>query len=258
MNLEGKRALVCGASQGIGRATCLEFARQGASVTALARNKVKLDLLKNQLKTIRDADHQVLVADLESPSLVDVITPYFRSHPPFHILINNAGGPPPGPILQAKEEDFLAAIRRHLFASHNLVQLCLPGMQAEKYGRIINIISTSVKEPLPGLGVSNTVRAAMAAWAKTLSMELPPEITINNILPGYTATDRLDSLKKNVAEKRNISPEQVEREWLQTIPEGRLGRPTETASVIAFLASPAASYVRGVNLPVDGGRTKSF
>ena len=147
---------------------------------------------------------------------------------------------------------------RHVLASQTLVQLLLPGMQALKYGRIINIISTSVKEPIPGLGVSNTIRGAMASWSKTMSKELPPSITINNVLPGFTDTERLAELKTTLSVQKGISEADVENAWLATVPEGRLADPSELGSVIAFLSSPAASFVRGTSIPVDGGRTGSI
>jgi len=177
---------------------------------------------------------------------------------PFQILINNSGGPPSGAIVDATPNDFEKAFRRHVLASQILVQLILPGMMESNYGRVINVISTSVKEPITGLGVSNTIRGAMASWSKSYSNELPPNITINNVLPGFTNTERLGELKKALSEQKGISQEEVEKAWLSTVPEGRLGDPSELGNVIAFLASPAASFVRGVSLPVDGGRTGSI
>ena len=174
--------------------------------------------------------------------------------PTVHILVNNSGGPPGGPILDASIEDFLAPLRRHLFAAHLLVQRFAPTMEAAEYGRILNIISTSVKEPIAGLGVSNTVRGAVASWAKTLSKELAATTTINNLLPGFTATDRLDSLKETVAGRQGIEAQQVEDNWLATVPAARLGDPREMAALAAFLASPAGAYVRGQSIAVDGGR----
>ena len=173
-------------------------------------------------------------------------------------MINNSGGPPSGAIVDATPTDFEKAFRRHVLASQTLVQLILPGMMESNYGRVINVISTSVKEPITGLGVSNTIRGAMASWSKSYSNELPPNITINNVLPGFTNTERLGELKKALSEQKGISEEEVEKAWLSTVPEGRLGDPSELGNVIAFLASPAASFVRGVSLPVDGGRTGSI
>ena len=200
-----------------------------------------------------------LTCDLEDlDSLTISLTKEIEENGNFEILINNSGGPPSGPLIDATPHDFEKAFRRHVLASQTLVQLILPGMKTANYGRIINIISTSVKEPIPGLGVSNTIRGAMASWSKTMSKELPPSITINNVLPGFTNTERLTELKKTLSEQKGISQEEVENAWLSTVPEGRLADPSELGKVVAFLSSPAASFVRGTSIPVDGGRTGSI
>ena len=200
-----------------------------------------------------------LTCDLEDlDSLTISVTKEIEENGNFEILINNSGGPPSGPLIDATPHDFEKAFRRHVLASQTLVQLILPGMKTANYGRIINIISTSVKEPIPGLGVSNTIRGAMASWSKTMSKELPPSITINNVLPGFTNTERLTELKKTLSEQKGISQEEVENAWLLTVPEGRLADPSELGKVVAFLSSPAASFVRGTSIPVDGGRTGSI
>lgn len=253
--LFGKHALVCGASTGIGRATAMALAGMGAEVTALARSQEKLEGLMPELSEAGAPAARYIVADLDDRSgLASSADQLLADHGPIHILINNTGGPPPGPILQATDEAFLAAFSRHVLASHLLVRSFLPGMIHDGYGRIINVISVSVREPIPNLGVSNTTRGAVASWAKTVSKELPPCVTINNVLPGYTATDRLAELGENIARTQGKTTEEVRQGWVATIPEGRLGRPEEVGGVIAFLASPAASYIRGVSLPVDGGR----
>ena len=206
----------------------------------------------------RQGDNSIS-CDLEDlDSLKRLVTEEIETNGPFHILINNSGGPPSGPLLEAQPHDFQKAFLRHVLASQTLVQLLLEGMKSSNYGRIINIISTSVKEPIPGLGVSNTIRGAMASWSKTLSKELPPEITVNNVLPGFTNTERLTELKKTLSEQKGISQEEVEKAWLSTVPEGRLAEPSELGQVVAFLSSPAASFVRGTSIPVDGGRTGSI
>jgi 3-oxoacyl-[acyl-carrier protein] reductase len=254
-SLFGKHALVCGASAGIGRASALAIAALGAEVTVLARRG---DLLASLLPELREAGApaaRAVVADLEDrTALAAVVQRLLDDAGPVHVLINNAGGPPSGPIMEAAAEDFELAIGRHLLASHLLVRAVVPGMIDAGYGRIVNIISLSVREPIVGLGVSNTVRGAMASWAKTLAKELPPGITVNNVLPGYTDTGRLRSLGEATAERTGVSPEAVAEGWLAAVPEGRLGRPEELGAAVAFLASPAASYIRGVSLPVDGGR----
>lgn len=259
LSLSGRHALVCGASTGIGRATALALADLGAAVTALARTRDILVGLQNELLAAGAPAARILVGDLQDrPAVKRDVEALIAEHGPVHVLINNSGGPPGGPILDADEHEFEIAFARHLLASHMLVKLALPGMRDAGFGRIVNIISTSVFEPIPGLGVSNTIRAAMAGWAKTVSGELPPGVTINNVLPGYTDTDRLTSLATARAQRSGTSVEQVRADWVAQIPEGRLGRPDEIAGAIAFLCSPAGSYVRGQSLAVDGGRTKKI
>lgn len=259
LNLTGRHALVCGASSGIGRATALALASRGARVTALARSLDKLKSLVEELRTAGGEGSGYLVADLDDRGgLERVIREHLAAEGQIKILVNNSGGPKGGPILHATEAEFEVAFGRHVLASHLLVRLVLPGMAEAGFGRIVNVISTSVREPIAGLGVSNTIRGAMASWAKTVSKELPPGVTINNVLPGYTATERLTSLKESTAQRTGRKPAEVEAEWLASIPEGRLAQPEEIAAAIAFLASPAASYVRGVSLAVDGGRLQSI
>ena len=244
INLDGKRALVCGGTSGIGKAAAISLSECGAEVVILSRSA---------------SGENTLNCDLEDlDSLTISVTKEIEKNGNFEILINNSGGPPSGPLIDATPHDFEKAFRRHVLASQTLVQLILPGMKTANYGRIINIISTSVKEPIPGLGVSNTIRGAMASWSKTMSKELPPSITINNVLPGFTNTASLTELKKTLSEQKGISQEEVENAWLSTVPEGRLADPSELGKVVAFLSSPAASFVRGTSIPVDGGRTGSI
>jgi 3-oxoacyl-[acyl-carrier protein] reductase len=240
LDLTGRHALVCGASKGIGRAAAEELRALGATVTGLSRSG---DGLQADLD-----DHADLV-----PKIAALV-----AEKPVHILINNTGGPPGGPLVQASTEALMHAFSRHVLSAQLLMQACLPGMREAGYGRIVNVLSTSVREPIPNLGVSNTIRAAMASWTKTLSHELPPGITINSVLPGFTDTDRLSSLKNARATRNKVSPESVHQAWLAQTPEGRLGRPDELGGAIAFLCSPAGAFIRGVNLPVDGGRLRSI
>ena len=252
-DLSERKAIVCGSTQGMGRAAAEELAILGATVTLVARNE-------DSLKTVRDAlrggDHQAVCVDFgETDILEKRVNSHVERDGPFHILVNNTGGPPPGEIADAKSEEFLDAFSKHLLCNQIMTKAVLPGMKAEGYGRIINIISTSVKQPIVNLGVSNTTRGAVASWAKTLSREVASfGITVNNILPGTTNTARLDSLLAEMASKRGVKSKDIEEEWLSEIPAGRIAEPKEIAFVIAFLASPAASYINGINLPVDGGR----
>ncbi len=259
IDLSDRHALVCGASRGIGRACAEALAALGATVTVVARDQARLRALAESLCEQTGKPHQWLAADFSNPDKVkEQFSAFLETHP-VQILINNAGGPPPGPIVDSEPEAFLDGMRCHLVSNQLLVQAALPGMRAAGYGRVINIISTSVYEPIPGLGVSNTVRAAVAAWAKTLSAELAPEaITVNNVLPGFTATDRLDSLIRGRAEKAGKSQAEIADAMRAAVPMGRFADAGEIAAAVAFLASPAAGYITGVSLAVDGGRLKSL
>jgi 3-oxoacyl-[acyl-carrier protein] reductase len=254
--LEGRKAIVCGATQGIGRACAEEFARLGAEVTLVARNEEALDAACAALPAAQGQNHDFLVADFAHwQALREKVQARVDAHGAFHVLLNNTGGPASGPAHEAAPEQFLEAFTRHLVCNQVLVQATLAGMREAGYGRIINIISTSVVTPIKGLGVSNTIRGAVANWGRTLAAELAGSaITVNNILPGYTDTRRLQELFKGKAERLGRSLQRVQNEALEGIPAGRLARPEEIAAVAGFLASPAAAYVNGVNLPVDGGR----
>ena len=255
LDLTGKHALVCGSTQGIGKAAAMELASLGANVTLMARNEPRL---KNAVADLPgNGKHDYIVADFSDPENVKTaIADYLRKEKIIHILVNNTGGPPGGLITEAKTEEFTTAFSNHLLCNHILVQAVLPGMKSEKFGRIINVISTSVKQPLKGLGVSNTIRAAVANWSKTLSMEIAQfGITVNNVLPGATATQRLYGIIENKMLKPGMTREKAEQEMLDEIPAQRFGTPEEVANAIAFLASPAAGYINGINVPVDGGRT---
>lgn len=260
LTLRGHHALVCGASRGIGRATAEALASDGADVTLLARNADALAVARDALPTaVPGQQHAVIVADVSDiEALVAKITATANQRA-ISIVIHNSGGPPGGPAHQATTEAFRLTFEQHLIAGQAILNAVLPGMRRLGYGRWINVISTSVKEPIEGLGVSNTIRAAVASWAKTLAGELAPHgITVNNVLPGYTRTDRLASLIEAKATAGALSVERVEESLRASIPMRRFGEAHEIAAAIAFLASPAAGYITGVNLPVDGGRTRSL
>ena len=255
--LDGKRALVCGSSQGIGRACAVELARRGAAVTLVARNEGALQEVLAELGTATGQAHAYLYADFTDPPAVrEKVAAHVAVTGPMQILVNNTGGPPSGPLFEAGPEQLAGAFSNHVLCDQLLVQTLVPGMKEAGYGRIINIISTSVILPIKGLGVSNTTRGAVANWGRSLAAELAPfGITVNNVLPGATDTIRLRSLIEARAEQTGANVEDVERQMIESIPMGRFAAPAEFATVVGFLASPAASYVTGVNLPVDGGRT---
>ncbi len=257
MNIEllGKSALVCGSTQGLGLACAKELALLGADVILMARNEQKLKETLPGLDISRGQKHQYLVADFADPGMVkEAINDYCTSQS-IHILVNNTGGPAGGTALAAKLEEFINAFNSHLICNQILVQSIVPGMKTAGFGRIINVISTSVKSPIAGLGVSNTIRAAVANWAKTLATELGPfGITVNNVLPGFTNTVRADYVIQKKATDSGKSPEQVMKDLVAEIPVGRIGEPEEFGAAVAFLCTPAAAYINGVNLPVDGGR----
>ncbi len=259
LSLKNKNAIVCGSTQGIGLAAAQELALLGATCTLLARNETALQEAIKSLDKSFHQQHNYLVADFSQPEIVrDVITKHTTKNA-VHILINNTGGPAAGPITEASEEAFVNAFNQHIVCNQILVKACIPSMQKENFGRIINIISTSVKIPLNNLGVSNTIRGAVASWAKTMANELGQfNITVNNVLPGFTATQRLKSLAQHTADKSGKTVEAVEEEMKKDVPAKRFGTATEIAALIAFLASPAASYINGTSIPVDGGRTGSI
>jgi 3-oxoacyl-[acyl-carrier protein] reductase len=259
LDLTGKYAVVCGSTQGIGKAAAIELAALGATVTLLARDEQKLQQVLAGLPAVSHQQHGYLVADFSYPRRVEAAIQKHVAHHPVHILVNNTGGPPGGQAIDAHVDEFVQAFSDHLICNQLLTQAVVPVMKREQYGRIINIISTSVKIPLKGLGVSNTIRGAVASWAKTLSVELGAfGITVNNVLPGATMTGRLEALVKSKAEKSGKSYEAVMDSMIVEIPAGRAGDPHEVAAAVAFLATPAAAYINGINVPVDGGRTGSL
>ena len=258
LNLKNKNALICGSTAGIGKASAMELADLGVNITLIARNEDKLKKVLSELPTNQGQNHNYMVADFNDPnSLKETLSNNMSSN--YHILLNNTGGPKGGPIFNADLSEFTDTFSQHLLCNHLLVQAVVSGMKENGYGRIINIISTSVKQPIEGLGVSNTIRGAVANWSKTLASELGPfGITVNNVLPGATATERLDQIMINVGKKIGKSPEEASEIMRSIVPAKRFAQPEEIAYAVVFLASEAAGYINGINLPVDGGRTKSL
>lgn len=259
LDLHGKNALVCGGSKGIGKASAIQLASMGANVILVSRNAERLGEICSQLPNTKEQHHSFLMADFNDPEDLQKRVHGLVKDRHIHILINNTGGPAAGAIRSAKPEQFIKAFQMHLVCNQILADLVLPGMEEEGYGRIINVISTSVKQPLAGLGVSNTIRGAVANWAKTLAGEVAASgITVNNVLPGATSTERLAEIISSKAKKSNLSEEEVATQMKGIIPAKRFAKPEEVGAAVAFLASPAAAYINGINLPVDGGRTKSL
>ena len=259
LDLTKKNALVCGSTQGIGKASAIALAELGANVTLVARNEEKLKEVVAELPN-KYQSHNYIVADFNNPKgLGEKVAESLRTVGTYHILVNNTGGPAAGPVFSAQMEEFDAAFTQHLKCNHILVQTVVPAMIEADFGRIINIISTSVKQPLDGLGVSNTIRGAVGNWSKTLANELGEYgITVNNVLPGATSTERLSEIIKNKAAKTGKTVEDISRAMKNSIPAKRFAQPGEIANAVAFLASEAAAYINGINVPVDGGRTKSL
>jgi 3-oxoacyl-[acyl-carrier protein] reductase len=259
LDLHGKHALVCGASQGIGHAAAVALAELGADVTVLARSRAALEVVVAALPRGGAQSHAWIDVDMSDAAPLRAKVEACANTRPITILVNNTGGPASGPAHSAEAASFVAAFGQHLLANHVLLQAVLPGMQRARWGRVVNVISTSVKEPVKGLGVSNTIRGAVASWAKTLAGELGPfGITVNNVLPGYTTTQRLEQILQDRARASGKTPAEVAAAMLASVPAGRFADASEVAAAIAFLASPAAGYINGINLPVDGGRMQSL
>jgi len=256
ISLRGKHALVGGASRGIGKATARELARNGANVTCIARNEEALRAVVKNLDRSAGQEHQYIAGDSSRPDELAIKIAALVETNPVNIVVNNTGGPPDGPAYSASGGEYQLAFTQHLLCNQAILQAVLPGMRESGFGRIINVISTSVKQPIPGLGVSNTIRGAVANWAKTLASELGPlGITVNNVLPGFTETDRLEDIIQRKAVRLDQSADSIAILMRDSVPLKRFGLPEETAAAIVFLASPSASYINGINLPVDGGRT---
>jgi 3-oxoacyl-[acyl-carrier protein] reductase len=258
MDLAGRTALVGGASQGIGQAAAVALSELGCRVILVARNAENLERTRALLNPVTGGTHEAWPCDFGDDTQFEALLAKLKAQQ-IDILINNTGGPKGGAVLKAEAQEFSAAFRNHVLVAQRLTQTLMPSMQQAGFGRIVNVLSTSVKTPIPNLGVSNTIRAAMASWAKTLASEVARDgVTVNNVLPGYTNTARLEQLKKSGAVTQQKSEDDIEKAWLNSIPAARFGEAWELGAAIAFLASPAAGYINGINLPVDGGRTPSL
>ncbi len=251
---------MCGSTQGIGWETAKLLADKGATLVLVARNEATLKERVAELSSSEGQKHTYLAADFSKPEeLKTIVGNWIAAGNHANILVNNTGGPKGGPIIDAAIEEFTSTFNQHLVCNHILVQALYKGMIESGYGRIINVISTSVKQPLNNLGVSNTIRGAVASWSKTLANELGQYgITVNNVLPGATNTGRLQSIAEAKSSKTGETTTEIFDEMAKESPMKRIAEPVEIANAIVFLASPEASYINGINVPVDGGRTKSL
>jgi len=256
--LEGFRVLICGASKGIGKAVAKTMAQTGADIIVSSRNKESLELLCNELIDLGANSAKAIPLDFEdTETLKDTISKLIEENP-IQILVNNSAGPPGGPLLDVELDEFEPAFKRHLHAAHTITKMLVPGMESSGIGRIVNIISTSVREPIANIGLSNTLRGAMGSWSKSLSRELPTCITINNILPGFTNTTRLSNLAKSISDKTGKDVSEIQENWMNEVPIKRLIDPHETALAVTFLCLPSSGGIRGISMAVDGGRMRSI
>lgn len=259
LGLRDRVALVAGSSRGLGRAIAEELAAEGVHLVLCARGEAALREVRAAVEQ-RGVRAVSVAADLAEPEHVErVVTAAQREFGRVDVLVTNAGGPPAGPFESHTPEAWRQAVRLTLESALNLTRAVLPGMKERRWGRILHVTSIAVKQPVDGLILSNSVRAAVTGFARTLANEVAPwGITVNCLLPGYTRTDRLEELAQRNAEARGTSPEEARAQWEREIPMGRLGEPREFAALAAFLASERASYITGTSVPVDGGWVRSL
>jgi 3-oxoacyl-[acyl-carrier protein] reductase len=255
LGLEGKTALVAASSRGLGRAVAEELAKEGANLVICARTLAPLEEAGQWIHDATGVEVVAVPADLTDPADIDrVMETALADFNKIDILVTNTGGPPPGPFESHSVEAWNTAVEQNLHSVLNLTRAVLPGMKKAGWGRIINITSVAVKQPIDGLILSNAVRAAVTGFAKTLANEVASSgITVNNVMPGYTKTERLDGLAANISETQGITVEEAFARWEGQSPMGRIGEPNELAALVAFLASERASFITGTSIPVDGG-----
>ena len=259
INLTGKSALIGGSSGGIGLGIAQQVAASGASVTLMARNEEKMKAVLANLPDGENQSHQFLVVDFSDfEDFTEKISNYFANNT-VDILVNNTQGPPAGGALEQRTEDYQKAFNLLFKTVVFTTELALKNMQTKGWGRIINVASVSVQEPLNYLALSNTIRAAVVNWAKSLSIDVAKEgITVNNILTGYFDTERIAQLNSKKAETLGISKDKVRKAMENNVPAKRIGRPEEYGFLVTFLASDKAAYINGCNIPIDGGLLKSL
>jgi 3-oxoacyl-[acyl-carrier protein] reductase len=255
LELGGKVALVSGSSSGLGRAVAEELAKEGASLVICARGEERLIQARDQMAREYGVAVDAVAADLTEPDDVDrVVGAALDRFGRVDVLFTNTGGPPAGPFESHDPEVWDRAVRQNLFSVVNLIRGVLPGMKERGWGRIVNCTSVAVKQPVDGLMLSNSVRAAVTGFARTLANEVAAHgVTVNNVLPGFTRTDRLGELAQRIAQDGGGSVDEAYGLWEEAVPMGRLGEPPELAALVAFLASERASYITGQSICVDGG-----
>lgn len=259
IDLTGKFALVGGSTDGIGKAIAIRLAASGASVCIMARNKSKLEKVVNELDRSRNQKHKFLEVDFSNYNLFSKSIKYFFETNHIDILVNNTQGPEGGSALEKSIDDYQSAFDLLFKCAVKTSLLALTNMRDKKWGRIINVASISVKEPLNYLVLSNSLRSALVTWSKTLSVDIAKfNITINNVLTGYFNTERLKQLNSKKAEKLGINISKIEDKIKDTIPMKRFGNPEEYANLVCFLASEKSDYITGINIPIDGGFLKSL
>jgi 3-oxoacyl-[acyl-carrier protein] reductase len=255
LGLKGKVALIAGGSTGLGKAVAMELAREGAKISICARDRTKLEAAAAHIKRETDGEVFTFSADLtDTADARAFVRSAIDHYGTADILVNNAGGPPSLPLMEIDDDLWQEAFRLNLMSTIAMTTEVIPTLKAKKWGRIINITSISVKQPIEGLILSNTIRSGVIGFAKTLSTELAPyQVTINSVCPGYTLTDRVTDLSKVLAERENTMPENIFNQWESAIPMGRLGTPEEFAAMVTFLASNRAGYITGAAIQIDGG-----
>jgi 3-oxoacyl-[acyl-carrier protein] reductase len=255
LGLRGKVALVAGSSQGLGRAIAEELAAEGCALTLCARGAGPLETAREAIAKQFGVRVTAVAADLAQVDAARrVAETAIREHGRVDILVTNAGGPPSGPFESHDEAAWLAAVRLTLLSAIEMARAVLPGMKERRFGRILNVTSIAAKQPVDGLILSNAVRAAVTGMARTLANETAPfGITVNNLMPGYTRTERLTELVQAIVSRESTTTEAVAARWHKEIPAGRLGEPRELAALAAFLASDRAAYITGQSIAVDGG-----
>ena len=259
INLNGKKALVGGSSRGLGFAVAKQLALSGASVTLMSRNEKKLKEIVANLENETKVKHNYLIVDFNNFDSYKKIISTFLSSNPIDILVNNTQGPKPGDVESLSIDDYQNAFDLLFKSVVHTTSVALPYMKKNSWGRVLNMVSISVKEPLSYLALSNTIRGSVVTWAKTLANDVACDnITVNNILTGYFKTERIEELNFEKAKKLNISIDQVFDTMKNQVPMKRIGNPEEFGYLASFLCSDKASYITGINIPIDGGLIKSL